>query len=252
MNNLQQYLGYKFHDIRLLAQALTHRSYSSAHNERLEFLGDSVLSLSIASQLFQSLPQASEGDLSRIRSHLVREGTLHQLALELGLNKALRLGEGELRSGGSERASILADALEAIIGAIYLDGGFAMADAFVQRVFAAELKGQPTSAVNWRKDAKTALQEWLQSGHMELPLYTVSATHGALHDQTFEVLCTALHLGVSATGQGASRRLAEQNAAQKVLELLIKQYGATPKKHKKQNKVSIQIKSSKKAGDGSV
>jgi len=224
MDTLQQRLEYRFSHIKLLEQALTHRSYSSAHNERLEFLGDSVLNLSIATRLYQFLPDASEGDLSRIRAHLVRETTLHQLALYLGLNHALKLGEGELRSGGAERPSILADALEAVIGAIYLDGGFAAADAFVQTLFQPEFEGQSVTSADWGKDAKTALQEWLQGRHMSLPVYTVSTTHGALHNQTFEVQCSVVKLDMVAHGQGTSRRSAEQEAAQNMLQLLRQKY----------------------------
>lgn len=223
MLELQKKLGYEFNDPLLLVQALTHRSYSAAHNERLEFLGDSVLGAAVASRLFHMLPDAPEGDLSRIRAHLVREATLHPLALTLGLNHVLRLGEGEMRSGGAERASILADALEAVIGAMYLDGGFTAVQDFVERIFQPEFEGQKVGAVNWGKDAKTTLQEWLQARHLPLPVYTVSATHGALHEQIFEVQCAVLPLNMTALGSGTSKRNAEQDAAQHMLHLLTQQ-----------------------------
>lgn len=250
MDALQQRIGYRFSNVRLLTQALTHRSYSAVHNERLEFLGDSVLNLVIAARLFAFLPDVSEGDLSRIRAHLVRESTLYQLALGLQLNTVLRLGEGELKSGGSQRPSILADALEAMIGAIYLDGGFDAAKAFIDRIFDAEFQGQHSriTAQSWGKDAKTALQEWMQGRHLGLPSYTISATHGALHNQIFDVQCSVSQLGISASGQGSSRRLAEQDAAQKVLLLLHQTYGENPKHIKKPVKVPVMPSTMKQPG----
>lgn len=232
MKILQASLGYQFKNIKLLTQALTHRSYSAAHNERLEFLGDSVLNMSISTRLYHFLPEVSEGDLSRIRAHLVREATLFNLGIKLGLNKCLLLGEGELRSGGKERPSIIADALEAVIGAIYLDAGFAAAQDFVNKIFDSEFKSQSSSSSSWGKDPKTALQEWLQSCHLNLPQYTVKATSGAMHEQVFEVECLVAQLGISEMGQGMSRRIAEQAAAEKVLALVIQQYGAAPKRIK--------------------
>lgn len=235
MNDLQNKLGYRFTHIQLLQQALTHRSYSAAHNERLEYLGDSVLSLSIATRLFSYLSQASEGDLSRIRAHLVRESTLHQLALKLELNRYLHLGAGEKQSGGATRPSILADALEAVIGAIYQDGGFSCADHFIGTLFRALLESPVSEMMNWGKDAKTALQEWLQGHHLPLPRYNIINTQGALHDQTFEVECVLPEpLSVRTVGLGSSRRLAEQAAAQEALQKI--QMGKVPKRVAKHRK----------------
>ena len=232
MEALQQKFGYSFNSKHLLTQALTHRSFSAAHNERLEFLGDSVLSLCIACMLFSLLPDASEGDLSRIRAHLVRESTLYELALELGINQYLRLGEGEMRSGGKKRPSILADALEAIIGAIYLDSNFDHANAFVGRIFKTLFDSSPEKMLTWGKDAKTALQEWLQGRRYPLPTYSIVNTQGALHDQTFEVKCEVPQLHIFAIGKGAARRSAEQNAAEQVL-CLIKQQASEKRSQKK-------------------
>ncbi len=215
---LQSRLHYAFNDPRLLAQALTHRSHSADHNERLEFLGDSVLNLAVAHMLYEALGELPEGDLSRVRAQLVRQDSLHGLALGLELPSLLRLGEGELRSGGQRRPSILADALEAVIGAVYLDGGFPAADALVRRLFdRIEISPAMSAAA---KDAKTALQEWLQGRKMPLPQYEVVQVLGAAHRQTFEVACTVAQLELRALGQGASRRAAEQAAATAMLDAL--------------------------------
>lgn len=215
---LQARLQYPFKTPALLQQALTHRSYSADHNERLEFLGDSVLGLAVAHMLYEALGSGAEGDLSRLRAHLVRQDSLHRLALELDLSPLLRLGEGEMRSGGQRRPSILADALEAIIGAVYLDGGHAPADALVRRLFEqVEISPAMSAAA---KDAKTALQEWLQGRKMRLPQYEVARVLGAAHRQTFEVVCQVAELGLDALGEGASRRAAEQAAATSMLEKL--------------------------------
>ncbi|GAB3355108.1 MULTISPECIES: ribonuclease III [Giesbergeria] len=218
MQALQSRLQHRFANAALLQQAVTHRSFSADHNERLEFLGDSVLNLAVSSLLYQRLRHQPEGDLSRVRANLVREGTLHQLALQLQLPSILRLGEGESRSGGHQRPSILADALEALIGAVYLDAGYAVAEALVHRLFAnVEINPQMQAAA---KDAKTALQEWLQGRRMKLPQYTVVATAGAAHRQTFEVECCVAELKLTERGSGASRRAAEQAAAAAMLTLL--------------------------------
>ena len=220
LQTLQDRLRYRFNDPRRLARALTHRSFSADHNERLEFLGDAVLSLAVSHRLYEALHDQPEGSLSRVRAQLVREESLHGLALRLDLPAVLRLGEGERRAGGRERASILADALEAVIGAVYLDGGYAAAQALVARL----LEGidiAPGSAAA-AKDAKTALQEWLQGRHMALPRYDVVAVTGAEHQQTFDVCCTAEALDRQARGQGASRRAAEQSAAAALLAQLEK------------------------------
>ncbi len=215
---LQVRLQHRFADPSLLVRALTHRSFSADHNERLEFLGDSVLGLSVAHMLYQALGTGAEGDLSRLRAQLVRQDSLHRLALDLGLPALLRLGEGEMRSGGERRPSILADALEAIIGALYLDGGHAVADALVRRLFEqVEISPAMSAAA---KDAKTALQEWLQGRKMALPAYEVLRVLGAAHRQTFEVRCQVAEKGLEAVGQGASRRAAEQAAATAMLQLL--------------------------------
>ncbi len=215
---LQQRLQHTFRDPALLVQALTHRSFSSEHNERLEFLGDSVLNLAVAGLLYERLADQAEGDLSRVRANLVKQETLYQLALGLGLSEVIRLGEGEARSGGSKRPSILADALEAVIGAVYLDDGFAPAQTLVRRLFQeVEITPQMQAAA---KDPKTELQEWLQGRRMKLPVYRVAGTLGAAHKQTFEVECEIPDLGRVERGIGASRRAAEQAAAAAILMAL--------------------------------
>jgi ribonuclease-3 len=216
--DLQIRLGYAFRDVNLLQRAMTHRSFGADHNERLEFLGDSVLNLVVAHLLFDRLANMPEGDLSRVRANLVKQETLHQLALQLELPGRMRLGEGELKSGGTRRASILADALEALIGAVYLDGGFDAAQALVQRLFAkVEIRPDMQAA---EKDPKTQLQEWLQGRKLPLPRYTVIGTSGAAHRQTFEVACEVPDLKKHERGTGASRRAAEQAAAAALLAIL--------------------------------
>jgi ribonuclease-3 len=215
---LQERLQHRFSDPALLQRAVTHRSFSADHNERLEFLGDSVLNLAVASLLYVRLGSQPEGDLSRVRANLVKQETLHQLALGLRLSEVLRLGEGEARSGGQKRPSILADALEALIGAVYLDAGYASAEALVLRLFdAVEINPQMQAAA---KDAKTALQEWLQGRKMQLPQYRVVATEGAAHRQTFDVECAIGELALAERGLGGSRRAAEQSAATAMLATL--------------------------------
>jgi ribonuclease-3 len=218
--SLQQRLQHRFADPSLLELALTHRSFSAQHNERLEFLGDTVLNLSISQVLYRVLGEMTEGELSRIRANLVRQETLHQLALNLDLGPLIRLGEGELRSGGPRRPSILADALEAVIGAVFLDAGFEAADALVRRLYD-QVEINPDMQAN-TKDAKTQLQEWLQARRKKLPEYKVVDTQGAAHQQTFEVHCLVPDLGLSARGQGTSRRAGEQAAAQAMLALIEK------------------------------
>ena len=208
---LQRHIGYRFSRPELLAQALTHRSHSAPHNERLEFLGDSVLNCVVAAELFGRFGALPEGDLSRLRAHLVREEALHQVAQTLSLGDHLRLGEGELRSGGFARPSILADALEALIGAIFLDGGFAAAQGTIVRLYEPLLAGLDPKTLE--KDPKTLLQELLQARKIALPQYSVVATRGAAHSQSFEVECLIPELSVRTTGSGSSRRTAEQEAA---------------------------------------
>lgn len=219
---LQQRLGYSFSDSKLLERALTHRSFAADHNERLEFLGDSVLNLAVADLLFERLSRQAEGDLSRIRANLVKQDTLFSLSVGLGVPKALRLGEGEVRSGGNKRPSILADALEALIGAVYLDGGYAEAAALVRRLYQGVDVNPGMSASG--KDAKTALQEWLQGRKMKLPQYKVVAVRGEAHRQSFDVECEVTELGHRAEGTGASRRAAEQDAAAAMLQHLNTQH----------------------------
>jgi ribonuclease-3 len=212
---LQARLQHRFSDPRLLTRALTHRSFSADHNERLEFLGDSVLNLAVSALLFQRLAALPEGDLTKVRATLVKQEPLHQIAIELGLPDALRLGEGEVRTGGRRRPSILADALEALIGAVYLDAGYAAAEALVHRLFEKiEINPRMVAAA---KDPKTELQEWLQGRKMKLPVYRVAATLGAAHKQTFDVECEIPELGAVERGIGASRRAGEQAAAAAML-----------------------------------
>lgn len=215
---LQSRLGHTFADSDLLERAVTHRSFSASHNERLEFLGDSVLNLSVAHWLFEKLNDQTEGDLSRVRANLVKQDTLFQLAVDLELSAVLRLGEGEMRSGGQKRPSILADAVEALIGAVYLDAGYPAAQALVSRLFKDVTVNPQMQAAS--KDPKTELQEWLQGRKLQLPLYTVVATRGAAHKQMFEVACDIREMGLSQLGLGTSRRAGEQAAAAAMLETL--------------------------------
>ena len=212
---LQQRLQHEFADPKLLVQALTHRSFSADHNERIEFLGDSVLNLAVAAMLYEQLGSLPEGDLSRVRANLVKQDTLHQLAVVLGLPSLMRLGEGEAKSGGQKRPSILADALEAVIGAVYLDAGFAKADELVRRLFKDVAINPQMPAIG--KDPKTELQEWLQGRKMNLPIYRVVGTMGAAHKQTFDVECEISEFGRAERGIGGSRRAGEQAAAAAML-----------------------------------
>ncbi len=215
---LQQRLQHEFSNPALLSQALTHRSFSADHNERLEFLGDSVLSLAVSDLLFERLSELPEGDLSRVRANLVRQETLHQLSADLGLPDVIRLGEGEVRSGGQKRPSILADALEAVIGAVYLDAGFSAAQSLVHRLFKSVEINPTMEAIG--KDPKTELQEWLQGRKMKLPSYRVVGTLGAAHKQTFDVECEIIELNIAERGIGGSRRAGEQAAAAAMLQTL--------------------------------
>jgi ribonuclease III len=217
---LEQALGHQFADRALLLTALTHRSHSSPHNERLEYLGDSILDCVIARELYDRFPALPEGDLSRLRANLVRQDSLHQLALALSLGSFLRLGEGELKSGGAQRPSILADTVEALFGAVWLDAGFDVASAVIVRQYrdmlAAIVPGQPI------KDAKTRLQELLQGRHLGLPKYLLTATEGEAHAQQFKMACEIDALHIRTEGSGGSRRAAEQMAAERALERLQK------------------------------
>lgn len=217
---LEQALGHRFSDSGLLLTALTHRSHSSPHNERLEFLGDSILNGVIARQLFDRFPLLPEGDLSRLRANLVRQDSLHQLAISLSLGKFLRLGEGELKSGGNQRPSILADTLEALFGAVWLDAGFDAASAVIARLYDGMLTaiepGQPI------KDAKTRLQELLQARRLALPRYLLAGADGEAHARQFRIFCEIDALRIRTEGNGGSRRAAEQMAAERALERLQK------------------------------
>jgi ribonuclease-3 len=216
---LESRLRYEFRNAELLRQALTHRSHSATHNERLEFLGDSVLNCAVAALLFQRFGKLDEGDLSRVRANLVKQQSLYEIAQALNIADGLRLGEGELRSGGFRRPSILADALEAIFGAIFLDSGFDAAQTVIKRLYVPILDHIDPRTLG--KDAKTLLQEYLQGHKIALPTYTVVATHGAAHNQQFEVECTVPKLDVKVSGSGASRRAAEQAAAKKALDEVV-------------------------------
>ncbi|HYW55999.1 MAG TPA: ribonuclease III [Polaromonas sp.] len=208
---LQKRLEHEFSNPRLLQQALTHRSFSADHNERLEFLGDSVLNLAVAGLLYERLSELPEGDLSRVRANLVKQDTLHKLAVDIGLPQLIRLGEGESKSGGQKRPSILADALEAVLGAVYLDAGFEKSAQLVRRLFKDVEINPQMQAIG--KDAKTELQEWLQGRKMNLPIYRVVGTLGAAHKQTFDVECEICEFGRAERGIGGSRRAGEQAAA---------------------------------------
>lgn len=220
LDQLQQALAYQFRDVSLLAQALTHRSKGSINNERLEFLGDSILGFVAADLLYSRFQESPEGHLSRFRASLVKKETLAELAREFALGDYLRLGSGELKSGGYRRDSILADAMEAIFGAMYLDGGLADVRTLIERCLSTRLENLSVEAD--LKDPKTRLQEYLQSRRLDLPEYMVTETHGDAHEQEFEVQCTVSGLKQPVRGEGSSRRKAEQTAAQLALKLLLK------------------------------
>jgi ribonuclease III len=223
---IERRLGHRFGNPELARQALTHRSFGTPHNERLEFLGDSLLNCAVATLLYERFPQLPEGDLSRLRAALVNQASLSGVAADLGLGERLRLGEGELKSGGFRRPSILADSLEALLGAVFLDAGFEATRGAVAHLLAEKLERAGDAPVS--KDPKTALQEHLQGRGLALPRYAVQKTEGEAHDQTFIVECRVDDLGVAASGKGASRRAAEQAAAEGVLAQLEK----APKRRK--------------------
>ncbi|UDG83180.1 Ribonuclease 3 [Candidatus Vallotia lariciata] len=219
LSPLESRLHYEFRNAELLRQAITHRSYSATHNERLEFLGDSILNCVVAALLFQRFNKLDEGDLSRVRAHLVKEHSLYEIAQTLNISEVLRLGEGEFRSGGFRRPSILADTFEALLGAIFLDGGFYQVQAVIKRLYAPILDKINPCILG--KDAKTLLQEYLQSHKIALPRYAIIAIAGAAHKQQFEVECAVPKLDIRVFGTGVSRRTAEQTAASKALEKMI-------------------------------
>jgi len=218
LDALQKRLGHRFAEPALLIRALTHRSFGADHNERLEFLGDAVLNLAVSTLLFERFGGSDEGDLTRVRAHLVREESLHRAALALGLPDVMRLSDGEARGGGAQRPSILADAVEALIGATYVDGGFEGALELVRRLFGEVIVASEANA--WSKDAKTELQEWLQARRIAVPVYRIVGTTGQAHAQTFEVECSIPALSMAETGRGRSRRAAEQEAARHMLDAL--------------------------------
>lgn len=220
LKRLCRRIGYEFNDINLLKQALSHCSVGSINNERLEFLGDSILSFVIANQLFKNFPGESEGQLSRLRSHLVKGDMLAELALELSLGDYLFLGQGELKSGGFRRASTLADALEALFAAIFLDGGLPAAERVILNIFQSRLQDHRLNEN--LKDAKTQLQEYLQANKLPLPQYTLRCIEGEEHDQIFHVTCDVICLKQTTEGKGANRRKAEQHAAKQLLDQLLK------------------------------
>lgn len=215
---LEKTLHYRFDDPSLFVQALTHRSADGRNNERLEFLGDAVLDFVISEAVFNLRPDADEGDLSRLRAALVKDTSLAEIAAELGVGEHLILGSGEKKSGGHRRESILADALEAIFGAVFLDTGFAAASDMIERVFAARLDSLPDASD--LRDPKTRLQEWLQGRKLALPLYELVEATGKDHEQKFEVSCTVSELSQTTAGKASSRRKAEQKAARDMLEIL--------------------------------
>ena len=212
-------LGYQFQNPELLERALTHRSASKRNNERLEFLGDALLNFVIAQRLFEADDFDSEGDMSRMRAALVKGETLAELGRELAVESHLIVGPGELRSGGARRSSVLANTVEAVIGAILLDGGFSEGEACVNRLMACRLEALPDAAT--LKDAKTRLQEWLQGRSLSLPEYTVESISGEPHKQAFVVRCEVAEKKISVNGHGLSRRSAEQNAAEQMISKLI-------------------------------
>lgn len=233
---LQKRLGHQFNDVALLQQALTHRSHSVSHNERLEFLGDSILNCVVASILFDTFDSIDEGDLSRVRANLVKQQSLFEIAQKMELSQFLRLGEGELKSGGFRRPSILADTLEALFGAIYLDAGFEAARKVIKSLYEPILVSVDPTTLG--KDAKTLLQEFLQSKKIALPQYNVVATHGAAHNQEFEIECLVPKLEVQVFGTGGSRRAGEQAAAKLALETVVKLLSKTPTNKKSKPRTS--------------
>jgi ribonuclease-3 len=217
-DTLARRLGHAFQDAGLLRQALTHRSYGTPHNERLEFVGDAVLNCVVARTLYARFPGLAEGDLSRARASLVNGTTLARVARRLDLGAALRLGEGEQKSGGADRTSILADALEAVFGAVLVDAGYDAAARVIDAAYAEILRDADPSALG--KDPKTRLQEWLQGRRVAVPEYVVTATHGEAHAQRFDVECRIAALNMVTHGSGANRRAGEQAAAAEALATL--------------------------------
>ncbi|WP_047541576.1 ribonuclease III [Methylotenera versatilis] len=219
LDSLASRLGYQFKNAALLAQALTHRSFSANNNERLEFLGDGALNFIIANQLYNRFNKLPEGDLSRLRAQLVKESTLCEIAISLNVGESLKLGEGEMKSAGWKRPSILADALEAIVGAVYIDGGHLAAEALVLQLFSEKISQIDPKIID--KDAKSQLQEYLQAKKIALPDYNVVLIEGEAHAQTFKIACNIQALNINTVGEGTSRRNAEQQAAQLALDKIL-------------------------------
>lgn len=226
VNDLEKKLGYNFNDIELLNEALTHRSFASKNNERLEFLGDSILNFVIAHELFKLYPDVQEGDLSRLRASLVNRESLADIANQLHLGEVIKLGSGELKSGGFRRPSILADTVESILGAVYSDGGFEVCRELIIQLYASRLASP--ADLQSLKDSKTQLQELLQSRHFALPDYEVVKITGHAHAQLFQVMCNVAQMNIKVTGEGKSRRKAEQKAAEKAIVEVQAKFG---KKH---------------------
>ena len=219
LDSLASRLGYQFKNTALLAQALTHRSFAANNNERLEFLGDGALNFIIANQLYNRFNKLPEGDLSRLRAQLVKESTLCEIAISLNVGESLKLGEGEMKSAGWKRPSILADALEAIVGAVYIDGGHLAAEALVLQLFSERISQIDPKTID--KDAKSQLQEYLQAKKIALPDYNVVLIEGEAHAQTFKIACSIQKLNINTVGEGTSRRNAEQQAAQLALDKIL-------------------------------
>lgn len=234
LTELEAAIQYRFADRALLEQALTHRSFGRHHYERLEFLGDSILNAVVAEALYQTFPDLPEGDLSRLRANLVCQEQLVSVAEELNLSRYLRLGEGELKSGGQHRPSILADTVESLYGALWRDGGFPAARQVILSAFDTRIRAIDLARLPSAKDAKTRLQEWLQGRRCGLPTYESPSVTGAAHAQTFEVLCRVPAFAVEARGSGVTRRAAEQQAA----ELVLQQLEALPETGKKKGRAS--------------
>jgi ribonuclease-3 len=237
---LQARLGYTFREAGLLQQALTHRSHSSVHNERLEFLGDSILNCVVASVLYERFDALDEGDLSRLRANLVKQQSLYEIAQKLELSQFLRLGEGELKSGGFRRPSILADTLEALLGAIYLDAGFDAARDVIRAFYIPILDTVDPRTLG--KDAKTLLQEFLQSKKISLPTYNVVATHGAAHSQECDIECLVPKLSIQVFGRGGSRRAGAQAAARLALDVAEQALSKSPAAARKARPRAAQLK----------
>ena len=219
LDSLASRLGYQFKNTALLAQALTHRSFAANNNERLEFLGDGALNFIIANQLYKRFTKLPEGDLSRLRAQLVKESTLCEIAISLNIGESLKLGEGEMKSAGWKRPSILADAIEAIVGAVYIDGGHLAAETLVLQLFNERISQIDPKIID--KDAKSQLQEYLQAKKIALPDYNVVLIEGEAHAQTFKIACVIEKLNINVAGEGTSRRNAEQQAAQLALEKIL-------------------------------